>query len=279
MKKICVIVLCLFFGINNSVAAHGPGESSFFKINDKYSTYYHIPLTVSAFDLPHDSAPETYVVNTEISFSIDTEKVDIPHDNISASTFEWNFGDGTTKDGLENTHIYKKPGTYVLNIFINTPLGETINRELFQSILLHVLPNKSYMLPQAKIMVNKLKSSDPFELSLDKELIFNASDSTAQTSIKEIIWDFGDGMSAKGKQVAHTYDIQKNPVTLVFVTLRVITTDGFIADSFVQINNTSEKNNSLENKRKNSTLPYVIGTSFIGVALCILLFMYLRKKL
>jgi parallel beta-helix repeat protein len=47
------------------------------------------------------------------------------------ATFEWDFGDGFTSEGIEFTHAYKEPGEYVVSLTVTLPDG-TVDRSTTQ---------------------------------------------------------------------------------------------------------------------------------------------------
>src|SRR5579884_4292014 len=135
------------------VSAHLAGQPPFFVINDKYSNLYPVPLTsLSDFPLPQDLAPATYLVNTDLDMKFDITKLPAPPDVVKKTQFFWDFGDGDKGTGLEMHHTYKKPGSYILTV--NAFDGTTPAPQLLESVLINVLPNWNYKLPQAVIRIN-----------------------------------------------------------------------------------------------------------------------------
>jgi hypothetical protein len=110
-----------------------------------------------------------------------------------------------------------------------------------QSILLQVLPNKQYQLPRALLTVNEKQSSDPISeyltVDMSKPLTFDGSKSATGSATKlKYFWDFGDGQSSTDGVVIHHYEQQKKS-EIVFAVLRVTNNDGFMSDTYAQINN------------------------------------------
>jgi len=289
MKKkllVLIISILLSFGfiIPSNVSAHLAGQPPFFKINGTYSGYYPVYSTsLSSLTLPQDLAPDKYLVNQPIEFEIDTKQLQkvVPEEVIGKTKFIWDFGDGEKREGVKNTHIYTKMGSYILTIHADTSaIEKDIPPQLLQSVLLNVLPHKDYKLPQSVIMVNGKTSKDPItdvlSFEFKEKLHFDAYRSTApSSSIVSYFWDFGDGQSDIQKVIEHSYtkDLQ-----IVFPLLRIKDQNGFISDSFVEISNAllQTQNNPLkaaqtkpsqmnnEDKRP-SQLPYVA----LGVAILV----------
>src|SRR5688572_9255554 len=110
------VVVFLFF--SSVTYAHLAGQPPFFKLNGVYSELYDVPTSSYAeFKLPQDKPPTLYVVNEEINFEIDTNSLPVPAEVLAISTFDWDWGDGSTHaTGLINTHSYQKPGSYFIEI-------------------------------------------------------------------------------------------------------------------------------------------------------------------
>lgn len=246
MKKILIvfaIALTVFFlpdtkyQILNTVSAHIMGQPPFFTVNGKLSGFYHVPLTTSQIKLPLDSSPEEYVLNQRLDFKIETAVLPYTPSQLQKSTFEWDFGDGTKAVGLANSHIYTQPGSHILSITLRQP-----DQELFalQATLVHVKPFRSYELPTAKILVNGQEIKDPLSdviyTDFNKPITFSTEGSTSGTSeIKNITWVFEETTQSTTDA---TY--QFNPSKqLAFVIVRITTDDGFFADNWVQLTNTS----------------------------------------
>jgi PKD repeat protein len=237
MRKVGIIFLSVFFFLflPLKVSAHNEKEIPYFKINGEYSTFYPIPsISVDTLEIPHDLAPQSYVVNQDIVFEVDTTQLQVPPEILQQSKLIVNFGDGTKGEGIKTTHRYMKPGSYMLRLSLTDPrVGE------FETVFLDVLPRTDYHLPQAVIMVNgelgdKL-ASDPLRIKPGDVITFDASASTASSSaIKKVTWDFGDGTTSDQKVVTHIYDEKSY---LLFPMLRVEDQNGFISDTYTVISN------------------------------------------
>ena len=242
-KWLGLLVLLLF--APSVMHAHGPGSVSFLKINGQETKPYFLEdvgVLSSAIPIPKDTLEQNFLVNEEIVFTIDTHKVEeqFPEEDVSNIQLEWDFGDGTKKKGVEQKHVYKKPGSYFLTVTSN-------KEELSENVLLHVLPRKDYALPQAVITVNGTKGTSEnyniLDFDLNKTLTFDASESHSGSSkIVAYTWDFGDEESAEGKTVKHQYEL---PQAFATTVLRVEDENGLVSDAFVNIRNSgsNEPNN------------------------------------
>lgn len=240
MKKLIItLIIFAFFSLATSskIFAHSVGQPPFFKINGVYSDLYSVQSTsLESLELPQDIAPEPVLVNQAIQFEIDTLALQVPDSIINQTQFTWEYGDGEKGTGLKNEHIYKKQGSFILKIYAKTAQDST--PQLFQSALINIIPTKEYQLPKPILKVNDWISKDPIsdiaKTKFGQLLGFDATDSKGTGEIKEYIWDFGDGTSGTGPQATHVYD---KDLTLVFPLLRIKDSNGFFADTYVQINN------------------------------------------
>jgi hypothetical protein len=239
MKHIVMLLCCVFFFcFPTTVLAHLPGQQSFFKINESYTTLYPVPSSsLPDFILPQDSAPKSFLIGESIAFAIDTTRLPMMSDaTLAKSRFQWDFGDGKTFEGLETTHEYEKMGSYILQIWVDDGSGGA--PILLQSILLNVIPDAFYKLPKAIISVNGKTSidslTDPLTFSFARPLIFDVSKSIIPSGIASIQWDLGDMHASSQKSLQYQY---KNDLRIVFPVLRIKDKNGFIADTFIQLNN------------------------------------------
>lgn len=122
---------------------HFAGQPPFFKVNGTYANLYPVPLTsLYNFDLPQDLAPENYLVNSNISFELDKNKLPASSEVIAKTRFDWDFTDGTHAEGLTANHKFNNVGSYIIKIYADD--GTTPNPQLLESVLLNVLPSLDY---------------------------------------------------------------------------------------------------------------------------------------
>ncbi len=242
MKKLFFFLLLLIVLFPTSVSAHLAGQPPFFKINGVYSDLYDVPTSSFAeFKLPQDKPPALYVINEDIHFEIDTNSLPVPPEVVAISTFEWDWGDGSPRaTGLQHNHRYTKAGSYFMEITAKTK--DVSQPQLIQSTLIHIVPNKDYELPKAKILVNGQGTEDPLmddmkiEFGKDFELDSGAT-VVGSAKIVEYLWDLGDGKSKKGERVTYQYGMEQYAF---FPVLRVTDENGLFSDAFIQITNTDD---------------------------------------
>jgi PKD repeat protein len=111
----------------------------------------------------------------------------------SIATYEWNFGDGATKQGLVATHQYEVGGTYDVTLRVTDDDGAVT--ELTKSVLVtDPAPNQ---VPVAAF------AATGGELTAS----FNAGASTdVDGTLALYSWDFGDGQTGSGVTTSHGYD-------------------------------------------------------------------------
>ncbi len=288
--KTLFLTIVLFFLCFISVEkaqAHLPGQPPYFKVNGKYSLYYPVYSTsLSDFPLPQDIAPEIYTVGQTINFEFDITQMPAPPDVVKKTKFMWDYGDGTKTEGLKNNHSYSKKGSYVMRIMASYNNEEP---QLLQTTFLSIVPNKEYKLPKAVIVLNGRQISSPLtdvvnlDLNKQQEVTFDGTKSVAPSSkIVSYFWDFGDGSSSTESVVKH---IIKQKGQLVFPLLRIKDSDGFIADTYVQITNgtdagkkvinttTSKTSSQADKKSQFPIQPLVI---IIGIVLIVVFFLLIR---
>jgi hypothetical protein len=248
MRKVIIVFFFLIiccFSFFTKVEAHTPGQPPFFKVNGVYSDLYLVQSTsLEDFELPQDSSSEVYLVNQKIQFKIDTQALQVPDAIIDQTEFTWDYGDSEKGTGLENEHAYKKSGSFILKIYARTK--QDVSPQLFQSVVLNIVPSKEYKLSKSIIKVNDWVTKDPVsdvaKVEFGETIGFDASLSTTTSEITEYFWDFGDGQTATGPKVTHVYD---KDLIVVFPLLRIKDKDGFFSDTFVQLNNADLTSNEV----------------------------------
>jgi PKD repeat protein len=111
------------------------------------------------------------------------------------SRYIWYLDDSSGSDatGVTVTKTFDEPGEHVVSLTAVNRAGERTNRERVVKV--------SNARPDAKF------SYSPSEPRLDRELKFDASDSSDPAGeIQSYSWEFGDGTTASGESVNHSYD-------------------------------------------------------------------------
>ncbi len=132
------------------------------------------------------TSPSVSCINSNIQFT-STSTVN-PGDSIIA--ISWNFGDSPINfPGNPVTHQYSNPGTYTVTIFVktysdcDTSFSATIN-----------------------VIESPVAGFSFQNVCLDSTMTFiNQSTTPPGTTIDSLLWDFGDGTTAGGAVVNHSY--------------------------------------------------------------------------
>jgi hypothetical protein len=276
----------------SSVSAHLAGQPPYFKINGKYANLYPVPLTsLENFQLPQDLAPESYLVNQNLNFELDINRLPAPPEVVRKTKFSWYFGDGNSASGLATSHSYSKTGSLFLTVYADD--GTTPAPQILESVLLNILPSSSYQLPKVIIKINGRQSQDPLtdvlQFQLGQNLNFDGSSSTAPSSkIVSYTWDFGDKQSSDKAADSHFYP---RDLTQVFPVLRVKDANGFFADNFAEIQNAEnamiKQGNPIDTKsnvtgavgsKTQSQLPVVLGGLIVLVFVGFMVRSYSRGR-
>ncbi len=123
-------------------------------------------------------------------------------------SFSWNFGDGGTGTGPSATHDYSSPGTYVVTLTISDAYGRAASTSQTLNVGAGVNPTASFT----------FSPTDPLPGTV---VNFNAAASRAAPgrTIVSYTWDFGDGTTATGMQVAHRYGTLPATYTVTLVVV------------------------------------------------------------
>jgi PKD repeat protein len=184
---------------------------------------YVVTLTVTDNDGAKDSAEATNtvmnrqpvalftetseIVNTDETISFDASE---SYDRDGAIVgYSWDFGDGTTATGISVQHAFSQNGTYTVTLVVTDDDGATDSTSATETVLNQV-PIASF--------------SESAETVSSGEIIhFDASGSyDPDGSIVSYVWGFGDGITATGTEVDHSY-IDSG---IYIVTLTVTDDDG-----------------------------------------------------
>lgn len=148
-------------------------------------------ITVTEAPVANAGPDQTACANNPVQFD-GTSSTDV--DGI-VNSYEWDFGDGEFGGGATPIHIYTKPGIYKVTLTITGDLiGDCDNTDKDEMIVTVV---------EAPVAIFKSVTLAPEK----KNITFDASESKALSgNITKYLWNFGDGKSAEGKIVNHTFD-------------------------------------------------------------------------
>jgi hypothetical protein len=155
---------------------------------------------------------------------------------------------------------------------------------LLQSTLLHIVPEKGYRVPEAKLAINETVITDSYDqivnVDLTKPVVFSAEQSVSDGKFIEYVWDFGNANIKKTKdaKVSQSFNAEelKDSLPVLFVVLRVRDENGFFADTYGQIENTMTAEAIAKRNEGSGTMKY--AASIFGIGLLLAGAGYLAQK-
>jgi len=151
------------------------------------------------------SAAGPTTVGSSVSFDASTSSD--PEGAIS--TYEWDFGDGSTATGPTVSHTFTEPGNATVTLAVTDSGGksDTVTRTV------RVLrPNRP---PTAAMRMEPAAGASAVDFS-------GRESSDPDGSVRQFVWDFGDGRAANGTAVTHEF----NASGTYTVELLVVDDDG-----------------------------------------------------
>jgi PKD repeat protein len=135
-------------------------------------------------------SPSNIYVNNQVSF-IDKSK-DKDGDIVA---WKWDFGDDTTSNLKNPTHIYLKTGTYTISLQV-TDDYDTKSNISFQNITVSFTPPNAAFITDPNYLGN---------IEANSAIYFKDNSSPGDGNITEYLWDFGDGNTSNLTEFNHSY--------------------------------------------------------------------------
>jgi len=161
------------------------------------------PLQPAAAPVAVISAPQQGQSGQPVSFDASQSTASSP-----IVSWLWNFGDGATADGLNIPHTYANPGTYNVTLTVTDQNGKSNTANQLINIAAPPQPNT----PPVPVI------SAPPQVEAGLPVAINASGTQHTGQLTAINWDFGDGNTATGEVVNHTYATPGNYTITLNVT-------------------------------------------------------------
>jgi PKD repeat protein len=109
-------------------------------------------------------------------------------------SYLWNFGDGSTDDGMVVKHDFRSVGTYVVTLTVTDDRGQSASLSKTVDVAATADPKADFVI-------------SPSAPKVGEKVFFNGATSTATAgrTIVQYDWDFGTGVQASGMLTSHTY--------------------------------------------------------------------------
>jgi gliding motility-associated-like protein len=122
--------------------------------------------------------------------------------NLENPTYLWEFGDGTTSNDVNPTHIYPDPGHYDVTLTVTNATGCINTFTLIDAVEVYEVPVADF-------------TADPQSATIDNPTINFAENISIPFTI--IDWNFGDSTSVSGEpNPRHTYGAVGNYIVVMY---------------------------------------------------------------
>jgi PKD repeat protein len=136
-------------------------------------------------------------------------------------SYGWTFADGAVATGAQVTHVYQKPGDYKVTLTVTNPKGLADTASLVVQVAgLNHPPVAALSATDAAPGALSLAADDgaTHAMAGDKVAFDATRSSDPDADPLLAAWDFGDGGTAVGAQVAHVYAAPGRYVAALTVT-------------------------------------------------------------
>lgn len=160
------------------------------------------------------ASPTAGSVPLEVTFSASTISRRSTRQN-DVLTYTFDFGDGETtaltgNDNLDISHTYQDPSVYEAQVIVRDAEG---NLARSSTVITANTPTPPQQGPQAVLNASTDQGDAPLTVTFDAS---GSQDDDGQITAYD--WDFGDGTSAFGAQVTHTFTQDGTYVVVLTVT-------------------------------------------------------------
>jgi PKD repeat protein len=173
-------------------------------LTDEYQSTEYIVMfadgvQVNGVEPSGNSAPTANISATptsgEIPLTVAFDASQSTDSNGDALTYSWDFGDGSTDNGVTVSHTYTVQGSYVAELTVSD--GELSD---VASIIISAGIEPVNEAPEAAVSASTMTGDAPLVVSFDA-----SGSSDPNGDALTYTWDFGDGSTATGVTVDHTF--------------------------------------------------------------------------
>lgn len=109
------------------------------------------------------------------------------------TTWHWDFGDGSTGTGTVVTHTFTIPGTKVVTLTVTDQFGNTDQTTVSGYVV---------AFPVVTMTASPTTGLGPLTVSFTASAVLGP-----ERTLSSMTWDFGDGTTASGASVSHTFGV------------------------------------------------------------------------
>jgi PKD repeat protein len=172
------------------------------RVTDSGGAFAQKDLSITVTEPAAQNSPPTAVLSS--SSSVGESPLQVSFDGSGSTdsdgtilSYNWTFGDGGQATGATVAYTYTTPGTYQATLTVIDDGGLT-NSASTPVLVQH--PTTTNKRPVAVIKISSKKGTLPLRISLD------GGDSYDEDGrIVSYNWNFGDGSTASGRNVKHTF--------------------------------------------------------------------------
>jgi gliding motility-associated-like protein len=190
--------------INPVKAFDKPGNYSVTMVSNNGACKDSVTKTIEVISKPAISFSASATASCEIPFNVNFTNSTTVDGNVPASTYKWDFGDGSTSNQQNPLHVYTSEGNYTVKLFATNASGCTDSLVKIDFIKIKI----------PVVTIDNLPEKGCVPLSHAFSATVNSVD-----PIVKYQWIFGDGSSSSSVNPTHVFTRPgKYTITLVYTT-------------------------------------------------------------
>lgn len=165
-----------------------------------------LPVAIALPDSASGRVPYTVEFRGESSTPLNT-----------GLAYKWDFGNNITSDLVNPSHVFTEPGSYSVVLTVSDSLGNASSDSVPITVIPDQPPIASALATYTAGSRGILTENFPATISLTplSRVGFDGTSSTDDVGLAKYEWDFGDGVTAVGESVEHTFiNIGKHDIKL-----------------------------------------------------------------